>query len=469
MLKVSPTKFFVYCALIFGILLITIIPPFQSPDEDSHFKRAYVISKGHLFPSSRNGVVGYELPTDMIKYISEKLTYIGNRDQKYTYSEEILDDKLPKDYSDVVFQSFSTVEITPVAYIAPATGIAFAKITTKLIGMDNISVVTMLHFARFFSLLLYVFLVYLAIKTTPILKKTFCILGLLPMSLALATAISYDSVLIAVSLLSTALILKLIFDDDVKEISYKYLIAFGVIAFILLSIKIIYITVLIPLIFIPKEKYGGKITKILKYFGIVMAIAIVLYMLLNKIPLMTLQRNAVQNNSGEQFRYILSNPISYLKTWAKTMISNRNFYFSGIIGMFGLLDTYIPTIYIVIYSIGALAIVLSDFSMCQVKFDWKYKCISFFGSVATVFAVFTGLYILWTSMELGVGAETITGVQGRYFIPIIPLAMILLSNSLLEKNKTIKSIMEKVLNNCYFVPVMMLCVTLLTIFLRYWC
>ena len=61
MLKISPTKFFVYCALIFGIILITLIPPFQSPDEDSHFKRAYVISQGHLYPSSQNGIVGYLL------------------------------------------------------------------------------------------------------------------------------------------------------------------------------------------------------------------------------------------------------------------------------------------------------------------------------------------------------------------------------------------------------------------------
>lgn len=468
MLKIKPANFFVYCALIFGIILITIIPPFQSPDEDSHFKKSYVISKGQLFPSSQNGIVGYEIPTDMAQYISEKLSYIGNRDRKYTYSEEILDDKLPKDYSKVTFQNFSTVEVIPVAYIAPAIGIAFAKITTKLIGMDNISVVTMLHFARFFSLILYVFLVYLAIKTTPILKKTFCIIGLLPMSLALAAAISYDSILIAISLLSTAMILKLIFDNNIKEITYKYLIAFGVIAFILLSIKIIYITVLIPLIFIPKEKYEGKVIKLLKYFGIVMAIALVLY-IINKLPLMNLERNVVADNSGEQLNFILNNPLSYMKIWIKTMIANRNFYFSGIIGTFGLLDTYLPTVYIVIYGICALAVLFSDFSICPVKFSWKYKCIAILGGIATIFAAFMGLYILWTSMELGVGAENITGVQGRYFIPIIPLVMIILSNSILSKNKTIKLVMEKILSNYYFVPVMMLCVSTLTIFLRYWC
>lgn len=468
MLKIRPEKFFIYCALIFGILLITIIPPFQSPDEDSHFKKAYVVSRGQLFPTSRNGTVGYEIPVNMVEYINEKLTYMGDRDKKYTYSEEIVDDKLPKDYSEVIFQNFSTAEVTPVAYIAPAVGIIFSKITTKLIGMDNISVVIMLHFARAFSLLLYTCLVCLAIKITPILKKTFCVIGLLPMSLALAVAISYDSILIAISLLSTALIFKLIFDEKVKKISYKYFIAFGIIVFILLSIKTIYITVLIPMIFIPKEKYGGKTKEIIKCFGIMIAIAIGLYMI-NKIPLMNLQRNAVESNSGEQLKYIITNPISYLKTLMKTMFFNRNYYFSGMIGLFGLLDTYIPTIYIILYGLGALGVIISDFSMCPVKFNWKYKSVAVLGSIATICAAFTGLYVLWTSMELGVGAETITGVQGRYFIPIIPLAIIILSNSLLKKNKTIKTIMEKILTNSYFVPVMALMITLVIIFERYWC
>lgn len=468
MLKIKPTQFFVYCALIFGIVLITLIPPFQSPDEDSHFKKAYVISKGRLFPSSRDGVVGYEIPNDMAAYIYEKKQYIGNRDQKYTYSEEILDDKLPKDYSAVTFENFSTAESTPIAYLAPAAGIVFAKITTKIIGMDNISVVTMLHFARMFSLLLYIVLVYYAIKITPILKKTFCVIGLLPMSLALATAISSDSVLIGVAIISTALILRLIFDKDVKKVSYKYLITFGIIAFVLLSIKTIYITVLLPFIFIPKEKFGEKVIDELKSIGIIIGIALIIY-IINKLPLMFLQRNSVETNSQGQIEFIINNPIKYLKIWIKTMISNRNYYFSGLIGMFGLLDTYIPTIYTVIYSIGALAVMLADFSLCPVKFDWKYKCIATLGSIATVFAAFLGLYILWTSMELGVGAETITGIQGRYFIPVIPLAMILLSNSILEKNQKIKSIMENILNNSYFIPTAMLCVSSLVILLRFWC
>lgn len=288
------------------------------------------------------------------------------------------------------------------------------------------------------------------------------------MSLALAAAVSYDSVLISVSLLSTALIFKLLFDENVKRISYKHLAAFGIIAFILLSIKIVYITLLIPLVFIPKEKYEGKITKLIKYFGIILVIASVLF-IINKIPLMNLQRNYTEDHSAEQLQYVITNPISYIKILLKTMLINRNFYILGIIGTFGILDTYIPTINLVIYTICGLAIALTDFSVCQVKFNWKYKLISIFGSIATIFSIFLALYIFWTWLEQGVGAEIITGVQGRYFIPIIPLAMIILSNSVLEKNKTIKSVMKIVLDNSYLVPIIMLCVTSVTIFLRFWC
>ena len=468
MFKISPEKFFVYCALIFGILFVTIIPPFQSPDEDSHFKKAYVTSKGQFFPTSRDGIVGYEIPTDMIGYINEKLTFIGNRDKKYTYSEEVLDDKLPKDYSNVTFHNFSTAETTPIVYLAPAMGIVFSKIATKIIGMDNISITVMLHFARFFSLLLYISLVYLAIKMTPILKKTFCIIGLLPMSLSLAAAISHDSVLIAISILCTALIFKLIFDDSVKKISYKYLIVFGIIGFILLSVKTLYVTLLLPLIFIPKEKYEGKVTNIIKYFAIMIGIAIVLF-ILNKLPSLFLQKNSTETMAGEQLNYVLSNPVNYLKIWIKAMWNGRSFYYPGMIGIFGLIDTYMPTIYTIIYSVGGLAIILSDLSLCPTKFNWKYKCVSILGCIATVFGIFTVMYILWTSMELGVKGDIISGVQGRYFIPLIPLGVIVLSNSFLRKNEKIKLYMGKILSNSYFVPIMMLTVSTLTIFLRYWC
>ena len=471
MRKISPEKFFIYCALIFGILFIALIPPFQSPDEDSHFKKAYVVSKFRLYPTEQNGVVGYKLPNEMINYINNKLQFIGKTDQKYTYRDLILDDRLPKNYEEQTFQNFSTAEITPIAYLAPAIGIIFGKIMNFLIGIHNTSFVNLLYFARLFSLILYITIVYISIKTTPILKKTFCLIGLLPMTFTLAVAISYDSVLISVALYATALILKLIFDDSVKEVSYKHIIILGIIGFILLSLKTIYISVMIPLLLIPKYKYGGNIKSVIKKLSMIIGIAVGIYFL-NKLPTIFLEKapNIEHESFINQINFVLSNPIYYLKIWMHSMIYNRSFYIAGMFGIFGLLDTYVQTIYTAIYIIAFIGVILADVSLEEKKFNWKYKLLSLIAIIASIFGIFLALYIVWTSIidGYGIGASEITGVQGRYFIPLLPLGIVLLSNSILTKNEKIKNILTNILDNCYIVCFISLLVTSLTVLLRFW-
>ena len=67
----SVHKRFFYLSLFFGMIFILLMPPFQSPDEDSHFKKAYVLAEGNAFPDSENGTTGYYLPTEMVEYISD--------------------------------------------------------------------------------------------------------------------------------------------------------------------------------------------------------------------------------------------------------------------------------------------------------------------------------------------------------------------------------------------------------------
>ena len=473
MLKINPVKFFVYCAFIFGIILLVLIPPFQSPDEDSHFKRAYVVSYGKLYPTVQDGKIGFYLPNKMVDYINNKLSFIGDRDRKYSYSELISDDRIPVDYSESSFQNFSTVETTPIVYTAPAIGIVFSRCVSHIIGLKNISIVNMLYFARFFSLIFYIIVVALAIKTTPILKKTFCMIGLIPMSLSLAAAISYDSVLIGTTLLGTALIFKLIFDNNVKKFTYKHAIILGIIGFILLSVKTVYITVLLPLIFIPKEKFGDKpIKSILKNLFIIMGISFAIY-ILNKIPSMFLTKITKDESiaSMQQLQMVIRYPIYYIKIWIDTMYNNRNYYYTGMFGIFGLSDTFMITAVSVMYSIAFVFIALSDVSLEEKKFNWKYKLLAVLGIVISVFGIFLAMYLFWTSiMEgYGIGAESITGVQGRYFLPLIPIAIVLLSNKILVKNKVIKMMFNKILDNSYIVSVIILIISSMTILLRFWC
>ncbi len=68
-----------------------------------------------------------------------------------------------------------------------------------------------IYLARFANLLLYVLIVYSAIKLTPVHKWVFFLLALMPMTLYEAASLSADSFTIAVSFLLIALFLKFSF------------------------------------------------------------------------------------------------------------------------------------------------------------------------------------------------------------------------------------------------------------------
>ena len=52
-------KIFLILGLIIGTLFVFIIPPFQGPDEDAHFKKAYVLGKLDVFTKTDGNIRGY--------------------------------------------------------------------------------------------------------------------------------------------------------------------------------------------------------------------------------------------------------------------------------------------------------------------------------------------------------------------------------------------------------------------------
>ena len=55
-MKYNIEKIFVFLALIFGLLYVFILPPFQSVDEGNHFFRTYQISTGRFIPKENSKI-----------------------------------------------------------------------------------------------------------------------------------------------------------------------------------------------------------------------------------------------------------------------------------------------------------------------------------------------------------------------------------------------------------------------------
>lgn len=467
--KWSVEKVFVYISLIFGFIMIFINPPFQSPDENSHFKRAYVVSKGDFYPTSKNGEMTFNLPVDMNNYISEKMKYASNRNKKYTYEEMYVDQLLSQNYDEKSYEYFSTVAVTPFAYIFPTLGIHFSSIFDEtFITPDGVPSATyMLYFARIFNLLAYIIIVAISIKKIPIAKKTMCAIALLPMSIYLATSVSYDSLLLSLSFLFIANILELILDKK-KMFNFKHAILFIIIGFYLFNVKIVYITLFSLLIFIPSNKYKDKKDMIKKLMLILFGILVLT--ILNKIPTMMLKDLQNGTETIDQIKYILKYPIDYLHILIDTVQKQFGFQLSTMIGVFGSLDTYLPVSMIIILTLFIIIVSIMELSYEKFVLNKKVKLLLFLSIIISFVGIYTAMYIVWTSKltGFGIGAREITGVQGRYFIPLLLPTLLLFSNGKFSKNEKIKKLADFILDNIYLISIIGLIISTLVIVLRFW-
>lgn len=457
-------KIYVYIALFFGLLFVFFTPPFQSPDEDSHFTRSYLISKGNFYPMTKNKKLGNNIPLEMNNYIQEKLKYIGNRNQKYSFSEMVNDQYNLMNYEKKIFKDYSTSNVIPIAYVAPATGIFFSKIVAKIFNMSSISTSYMLYFGRLFSLIMSIFIVYNAIKITPVFKKTMVAVASIPMFIYLSSMITYDNLLNSLTLLAISIMLKLIYDKSVKSINWKYMLAISIIGVVLLNVKTIYSLIFLLIFFIPKEKFKNKKEKITK-FSIMIGI-VLLFTILLKLPYLFLKTGATSSLAGKQLAFIFSNPFKYANILYSNIVCQRNFQLTSLIGLFGLIDTYMPIPVIFIYYLYLFLIGLSEGVVNKHKITNKMKIVIIISFILIVTAIYTIMYISWTPVILNgkIGTKDISGVQGRYFIPIIfPLLMTLSSKKIKKLH-----IFDKICNNYLLIPIISLTISIFVIIVRFW-
>ena len=464
MSKWKEEKAYLYISLLFGVLFLLLTPPFQSPDEDSHFKKSYQISKGNLYSEVEKNRIGDYFPNDMLNYIEDKLTFIGDRDQKYSFSEMVADQYAKMNYEDQKFSSYSTATIMPLAYTAPSLGIVVSKVAAKIFDLDMVSTSYMLYFARAFSLLLSVFLTYLAIKITPVFKKTFVVISLLPMVLFLASMVTYDNILNSLTLLALALILRLTYDKELKTIPKKYFIALAAIGIVLLNVKTIYFLIFLLMFLIPVKKFKdkkGMIKTALILIGIILGATILL-----KLP--TLLQKVSSSDSdlvGQQISYVLSHPWQFLVIIWNNIINQRFFQLNSMVGLFGLIDTYLPFVAVCGIYLYLILIALAEGSSDSIKIKKSMKIMTCIVVVISVIAIYGVMYISWTPQLLKeVGGDQISGVQGRYFLPLLMPLLLLFSNKKIKDNRIFKAIRK----NYLIVPIVMLTISVTTILLRYW-
>ena len=448
---------FLLIALLFGLITILLLPPFQSPDESSHYQRAYSISKGQLYYSVIDNQRGLYIEDGLTNYISSFDRFNGDVNEKFSYGEMYFGQEMPKLPTSTSHKNFSTVGTSFFAYISSSLGILASKVFRHVFFHQSTTYIYSLYFARLFDLFLYIGLMYCAIKKTPILKKSMFTIGVLPMCIMLASSCSYDGLIIGSSCLLFANLMSLFYES--KKIDVKDIILFIILGFFLFFIKYTYILLLTLLFFVPVDRFKNKKDKLLKIVFIFGGI-LLLYVITN-IP------NYINSVSGgaanEQLKFVLSNPFEYSKILFKAMYEKFGLELSWILGGFGNLDTHFPGFIYFVMFIYILGLFLFDASIKDTKFNFRFKLFNFMILFLIIAGIYTALYLIWTP----VGHHTIEGVQGRYFLPIVIFTPLLVFGN--SSSKKFKEFNEFINENYIYFSLSFLVLYCILLLLRFWC
>lgn len=456
--------YFFNIAIILGIILIVFSPPMTVPDENTHFLNAYTIADGQIFLQKSDGKLGKYIPKSVIDFVDgNKSKFAGMDGKKYNFKEYYFNSYLTADREDKVFTSYWSQDINPISYIFSSIGIVLGKI---LLPKSFEISFNLLLFGRVFNLIFYVISMTYAIKIAPYYKNTMFLLALMPMSIYLGASISYDALIIPSAFLLFAYTLKL---HESEKIVLKDIIIICCIMFMLFSVKQAYAPFALVLFSIPKKKFGDN-KRYYKIIGttLVVCIVAVIFSQINKSDLFSLQNDGnVNANVALQSEYLKKNFGIMIPLILKSFADYKTFYITGFVGTLGQLDTNLPMPLIVIFGLILIFVMLVD-SFKAMKITVNFKLFGLVAVIIFVYFSFRAMYINWTPLVGPLYGDTVSGIQGRYFIPIAPFVCGIFANKFLLKYEVINKLMNSNTKLAYYVSIVFDIITSLTILLRYW-
>ncbi|MFA6532859.1 MAG: DUF2142 domain-containing protein [Patescibacteria group bacterium] len=434
------------------LIFIFLVPPFQKPDEQPHFEKSLIMSKGYFFCKEK---VGNTVPlekkyTDFIKtpYL-DLMTHQKNAKLP-----------LPTFFNDLSSNNQSNKKVSfnidnlcsfPIIPYVPQAFVLW------ILSFFNINPIQSIYFVRLMmGTIGYFWFLFLYRKISenykPILLLTFA----LPMTLHQVSSLSYDALHIMLALTFFTLIINKR-KGLINQAPTEYFKLFFVLFLFLWSKKIGYETFFMFLFLIPFE---------IKPMIISSLIFIPFYILSKLTGSYDLQYSLTAStiNPLQQINLLISNPLNVLIILIKTTIERFPFYLQSLIGIFGWLEYGLDPISYLIYGMFFVYVIFWARHALPLQKN-KTILLSITLIISYIFILLLAFIFNTTS-----GSLVAHGVQGRYFIPLLPF-IILLIVQFTQKITLFKKIkIEEYLKNIIYISTIVYLVysTFYSVFTRYY-
>lgn len=282
----------------------------------------------------------------------------------------------------------------------------------------------MAYGARIINMIVSIILLYLAIKIMPFGKRGMLFSMCFPIAIEGFTSMSPDALTISISYLFTAYVLNIVFNKE-KQIKRTDIFILIILSILIALCKIVYLPLVGLLLLIPRNKFETKKSHFLTV-GIIMIVAIIANLVWLKISstYLALYR---EGNSVDQLAILLNGPIAYLQRVLGTMNEYGGVYTYSLLGKelgwneFAQMGALLPTVVGIVY----MHINATDNTLKK-RLSKYQNIIILLIVLAIIGLIFTSLYLQWNEPT----NQVIEGIQGRYFIPIIPILTLLILSKL---------------------------------------
>ena len=421
----------VFLALLisFSIIFCFIFPPFTVPDEGHHFFSTY--------------------------WLIDSLPFNGRTIDSNTFLVRDIDLSLFNDSNNAIssasfssiFNSFSLFgngSLIPFSRFSFSVGTenVFAKIGS-IIGFQialffGLGALPAFYMGRIGSVLFFSICAFYAYRIAPRGKSVIVFVSLLPMTLHLVASYSYDSGILAYSLLLFACLMRGFFGEQ-RSLGIKEIIFYLVIAAFLAPCKVIYSGLVLLGLFVPLSKFQDE--RIGRFSKLFLVLAVVVSVLALRVASMT---SMVSGPSGgthgtETARYyslndIVTHPKDSFLVFCRTLDSLGDFYWETTLGYsLGWFQENLrfPIFYMIPYLLFGFICCLDSEDepsflnpSCSVLFIIAFA-LAALGSIASMWLGWTFNY-----------EKVIQGVQGRYFLPALPALLFGLRTRLFRFNSS---------------------------------
>ena len=401
--KKRDAMLFVLLLLILVQSISILIPPFQSPDEVNHIKRAYTLAHGSWLPTLKGNSAGGEVDTGLLAYTeffsALPFDYAAKENRATLARTENIKWTSKRAYSDFS----NTALYFPVPYLPQALALNLGENL-------HLPVSASYSLARSFSLAATLAVILCALLVYPVPLLPIAVF-LLPMTLFQMASASMDSVCFSISLLAASLFTR----GCDRDFTFRPLLhcALWLCLIILATVRQnLFCFTLLPVALYPVRRSKT-------YFwsaGIAFLLAIMWPLYLTHGVSITSPYNITPREIGE---FYLGHPLVLLSIIVKT-VTNSALLISwrdSFIGTLGGLDTPLSAI---AYDVLTVLLIL----LTLITFRWpkerilRLACISLVSEgVVAILVLFFLMLVIWTPRQ----ADFIQGVQGRYFVPILLL------------------------------------------------